>query len=44
MLMHDTLESAKSCLNPERHWLVKGSFLLTKFLWKLSVQCGVKSL
>jgi len=29
MLMHHTLESAKSRLNPESHWSVNGSFLLT---------------
>jgi len=30
MLMHHTSESAKSRLNPESHWLVNGSFLLTE--------------
>jgi len=30
MLMHHALESAKSRLNPESHWLVNGSFLLTE--------------
>jgi len=29
MLMHHTLQSAKSRLNLESHWLVNGSFLLT---------------
>ena len=28
--MHHTLECAKSRLNPESHWLVNGSFLLTE--------------
>jgi len=30
MLKHHTLERAKSRLNPESHWLVDGSFLLTE--------------
>jgi len=30
MLMHHTLECAKSPLNFESHWLVTGSFLLTE--------------
>ena len=30
MLMHHTLECAKSRLNPESDWLVIGSFLLTE--------------
>jgi len=30
MLTHHALESAKSRLNPESHWLVNGSFLLTE--------------
>jgi len=30
MLMHHTLESAKSQWNPESHWLVNGSFLQTE--------------
>jgi len=30
MLTHHTLECAKSRLNPESHWLVNGSFLLTE--------------
>jgi len=34
MLMHHTLESAKCRLNPETHWLVNGSFLLTKSFCK----------
>jgi len=32
--MHHTLESAKSRLNPESHWLVYGSFLLTESFCK----------
>jgi len=32
--MHHTLESAKSQLNPESHWLVNGSFLLTESFCK----------
>jgi len=28
--MHHTLESAKSRLNAESHWLVNGLFLLTE--------------
>jgi len=34
MLMHHTLESAKSRLSPESHWLVNGSFLLTQSFCK----------
>jgi len=34
MLMHHALESAKSRLNPESHWLVNGSFLLTESFYK----------
>jgi len=34
MLMHHTSESAKSRLNPESHWLVNGSFLLTESFCK----------
>jgi len=34
MLTHHTLESAKSRLNPESHWLVNGSFLLTESFCK----------
>jgi len=30
MIMHHTLDCAKSLLNPESHWLVNGSFLLTE--------------
>jgi len=30
MLMHHTLDCAKSRLNPESYWLVNGSFLLTE--------------
>jgi len=30
MLMHHTLESAKSRLNLQSHWLVNGSFVLTE--------------
>jgi len=33
MLTHHALESAKSRLNPESHWLVNGSFLLTESLY-----------
>jgi len=29
MLMHHSLDCAKSRLNPESHWLVNGTFLLT---------------
>jgi len=32
--MHHTLECAKSRLNPESHWLVNGSFLLTESFCK----------
>jgi len=35
MLMHHTLECAKSRLNPESHWLVNGSFLLTESFVKI---------
>jgi len=34
MLTHRTLECAKSSLNPESHWLVNGSFLLTESFCK----------
>jgi len=34
MLMHHSLESAKSRLNPESHWLVNGSFFLTESFCK----------
>ena len=34
MLMHHTLDCAKSWLNPESHWLVNGSFLLTESFCK----------
>jgi len=34
MLTHHTLEWAKSMLNPESHWLVNGSFLLTESFCK----------
>jgi len=34
MLTHHALESAKSRLNPESHWLVNGSFLLTESFYK----------
>jgi len=34
MLMHHTLDCAKSRLNPESHWLVYGSFLLTESFCK----------
>jgi len=37
MLTHHTLEYTQFSLNPERHWLVKGLFLLTEFLQKVSV-------
>jgi len=30
MLTHHILECAKARLNPESHWLVNGSFLLTE--------------
>jgi len=30
MLMHHSLDCAKSRLNPESHWLVSGSFLQTE--------------
>jgi len=35
MLLHHTLDSAKSRLNPESHWLVNGSFLLTESFCKI---------
>jgi len=34
MLMHHSLDCAKSRLNPESHWLVNGSFLLTESFCK----------
>jgi len=34
MLVHHTLDCAKSRLNPEGHWLVNGSFLLTESFCK----------
>jgi len=34
MLMHHTLDCANSWLNPESHWLVNGSFLLTESFCK----------
>jgi len=30
MHMHHNLDCAKSSLNPESHWLVNGSFLITE--------------
>jgi len=30
MLMHHTLDCAKSWLNPESHWLVNGSFVCSQ--------------
>jgi len=35
MLMHHSLDCAKSRLNPESHWLVNGSFLLTESFCKI---------
>jgi len=35
MLIHHTLECAKSRLNPEGHWFVNGSFLLTESYVKI---------
>jgi len=35
MLTHHTLECAKERLNPESHWLVNGSFLLTENFVKI---------
>jgi len=35
MLMHHTLECAKSRLNRESHWLVNGSFLLKESFVKI---------
>jgi len=43
MLMHHTLESAKSRLYLESHWLVNGSFLLTGSFCK-NYRIGVTSL
>ena len=34
MLMHHTLDCAMSQLNPESHWLVNSSFLLTESFCK----------
>jgi len=34
MFIHHSLESAKSGLNPESHWLVNGSFLQTESFCK----------
>jgi len=42
MLMRHTLESANSWLNPESHWLVNGSFLLTEsFVKIICLMCQV---
>jgi len=35
MRMHQNLDCAKSSLNPESHWLVNGSFLLTESFCKI---------
>jgi len=35
MLTHHTLERAKSRLNPESHWLVNSSLLLTESFVKI---------
>jgi len=35
MLMHHSLDGAKSRLIPESHWLVNGSFLLTENFCKM---------
>jgi len=43
MLMHHALESAKSRLNAESHWLVNGSFLLRESFYK-NYLFGVTSL
>jgi len=34
MLTHNTLDHAKSSLNPGSHWLVNGSFFLTESFCK----------
>jgi len=39
MLVHHTLDCAKSWLNPESHWLVSGSFLLTESFCKNYLFC-----
>jgi len=42
MIMHHTSECAKSRLNPESHWLVNGSFLLTEsFVKIICLMCQV---
>jgi len=43
MLTHHTLECAKSSLNPESHWLVNGSFLLTESFCKKYVFSATSS-